>query len=301
MTTNKRAILCRSCGKLISAGVSVCPHCGARSPGVLASNSKMARTLNNIEPVQLVIGFCVLLYLGAVAFNPAIAFESSGGLFSLGSPDMRVQVLLGASGGPSWYCGYYWTLLTANFLHGSALHILFNMLWLRSLGPITSQIFGPTRFFVIFMITGMAGFALSGWGEPFLYSMIGEPFSPIPPPTLGASASIFGLMGVLVGWGRQDGSAFAAQLTRQMLTWAIALFVLGLVMSGINNLAHLGGFIGGYCMSHVLPPQRKREVDRFIKGLAIALAVLTLVGMALSFMGWSHAVFGDEPLQCKLR
>ena len=60
----------------------------------------MAQTLNNIEPVQLVIGFCVLLYLGAVAFNPPVAFESSGGLFSLGSPDMRVQVLLGASGGP---------------------------------------------------------------------------------------------------------------------------------------------------------------------------------------------------------
>ena len=104
-----------------------------------------------------------------------------------------------------------------------------------------------------------------------------------------------------VGWGRQDGSAFAVQLTRQMLTWAIALFVLGLVMSGINNLAHLGGFVAGYCMSHILPPQRRRDADRFIKGLAIALAILTLVGMALSFMGWSHAVFGDEPMQCKLR
>jgi rhomboid protease GluP len=233
-----------------------------------------------------------------LAFNPSAALQDKANLLSLGSPDPRVQLLLGATGGASWFCGQHWTLLTANFLHGSALHIFFNMLWLRNLGPISSQLFGPARFFVIFMLTGIGGFALSNWGDPLLYLVIGEPFSPIPPGTLGASASIFGLMGVLIGYGRREGGAFGAQLTRQLLTWAIALFVLGLVMSGVNNLAHLGGFITGYLLSFALPPRGQRSPERPIAVVAIFLAILTLASMAMSFISWWSYVFENEIPQC---
>ena len=52
--------------------------------------------------------------------------------------------LLGASGGiPVFGYGRWWTMLSASWLHGSLLHIIFNMMWVRDLGPVVADMFGP--------------------------------------------------------------------------------------------------------------------------------------------------------------
>ena len=61
--------------------------------------------------------------------------------------------------------------------------------------------------------------------------------------TLGASASIFGLLGALVYYGRRGGSSM---VRGEAAGYALTLFVFGLIMPGVDNYAHAGGFAGGY-------------------------------------------------------
>ena len=102
--------------------------------------------------------------------------------------------------------GHWWTMITAIYLHGGLLHILFNMLWVRQLGPMVSELFGPFRLFIIFTVSGACGFALS--------VLMGNAY------TLGASGSIFGLLAAAIVFGRQRGSSM---FTRHFLQWAIIL------------------------------------------------------------------------------
>jgi rhomboid protease GluP len=96
--------------------------------------------------------------------------------------------------------------------------------------------------------------------------------------TVGASASIFGLLGALVHYGRQSGSSL---IRGQAMQWALMLFVFGLFMRGIDNYAHAGGFIGGYGMSWFFNPLTRERGDHMI--VAAALLVLTFVAIVLSF------------------
>src|SRR5262249_41718793 len=147
------------------------------------------------------------------------------------SPGLRALQTLGATGSFSWAAGQWWTIFTAIYLHGGVLHILFNVLWIRQLGPAVEELYGSGRFFVIFTVSGALGFVVS--------NMIGIPL------TVGASGSIFGLLGAMVAYGRKRGGAFGALVLRQYGQWALLLFILGFFMSGVNNLAHAGGFVGG--------------------------------------------------------
>ena len=67
------------------------------------------------------------------------------------------------SGGfPVFFRGEWWTLLSASWLSTAACcDILFNMMWVRQLGPATSEIIGPSRTIIIYTIAGIAGFFMS--------------------------------------------------------------------------------------------------------------------------------------------
>ena len=57
--------------------------------------------------------------------------------------------------------GRWWTVLSASWLHGNLLHILFNMMWVRDLGPATADVIGPARTVVVYVVAGVCGFTLS--------------------------------------------------------------------------------------------------------------------------------------------
>ena len=102
--------------------------------------------------------------------------------------------------------GRWWTVLSAGWLHNGLLHIVFNMMWVRQLGPVCAEIFGPGRMVIIYIVAGVTGFAASSvaWllfgGIPLLG---GAGF------TVGASASVFGLLGAIVLYGQRSGSSMA--------------------------------------------------------------------------------------------
>lgn len=265
------AILCGSCRKLISKEEKRCPHCGALQPGLLGG-PMAALFRGRLDLVSVVWWVSGVLFFLSVALDARSALtmenlSSLGGLLSFGSPSMRALYLMGMTGGLAWECSHWWTVLTATFLHGGLLHIFFNLYWLRILGPATTEILGPARFTVAYLLTGAGGFLLSN-----LYSGV---------PTIGASCSIFGLMGVLVVYGRRRGGAFGQGLSRQVLAWAIIGFLISFAIPHVNNAGHLGGFVTGMVLGGLVPVTRSQE-GRGVQLLAIVLIAATLAGFGLS-------------------
>ena len=101
--------------------------------------------------------------------------------------------------------GSWWTVLSATWLHGSLLHILFNMMWVRDLGPATADVIGPARTVIIYVVSGVCGFLLSSFAGRYIGAL--PLLAGRRRITVGASASIFGLLGALVHYGRKSGSS----------------------------------------------------------------------------------------------
>jgi len=136
--------------------------------------------------------------------------------------------------------------LSAGWLHGSLLHIIFNMMWVRDLGPVVADMYGAGRMVIIYTVAGVSGFLLSSFAFGYLPHL---PFLSGAGFTVGASASVFGFLGALVYYGRRTGSS----LTRsEAIRYALILGFFGFVMRGIDNFAHAGGFFGGYLAARVL-------------------------------------------------
>lgn len=205
---------------------------------------------------------CVALYVAGLVIDPSGALRSRG-IFDFLSPSGPALRALGETGGSAWYRGEWWTLVTAIYLHGSLLHILFNVLWIRQLGPAVEEVYGTSRFFVIFTVAGVVGFVVSN-------TLLGYP-------TVGASGSIFGLLGAIVAFGRKRGGTYGALVLRQYGQWALIMFLMGLFMGGgVNNFAHAGGFVGGFMAGLVLSLAERRAetlADRALAGLCVALTV----------------------------
>jgi rhomboid protease GluP len=261
------AILCPSCGRLTNADAPTCLICGRRNPGMWGFAGPFSAIFRLRSFTNLVIGTCVALYVASLLFDPFGALRPRGP-FDIFSPSSSGLRALGQTGGYAWHRGEWWTLLTAIYLHGNLLHILFNVLWIRQLGPAVEELYGSARFFVIFTISGVVGFFVSNIATGY--------------PTVGASGSIFGLLGAMVAFGRHRGGVFGNLVIRQYGQWALVLFIMGFVMSGVNNFAHAGGFVGGLTTGLALSFEDRRAetpVDRLLATICVAL---TLAGFALS-------------------
>ena len=203
-----------------------------------------------------------------------------GGALSLFSPSGRSLFLFGASGAmPLFQAGRWWTVLSAAWLHGGLLHIVFNMMWVRQLAPATASEYGIGRTVIIYTVSSITGFLLSSWAGAFLGFL--PSFLRGATLTIGASAPIFGLLGALVYVGKKGSSAIG----RQAMGFAVILFVFGLIMTGIDNWAHLGGFAGGYGMARWLDPLQPERTDhQMVALLCIGLTILSVVASVVD--GW---------------
>jgi rhomboid protease GluP len=268
------SVVCASCGSLVGVNDASCYSCGRRNPGLWGFGPMLRALGNDLGFVWLVVYGCSALYILSLVLTVMLGGDimGSGNPLSIMSPDGAILQLLGASGsGPIFDFGRYWTVLSASWLHGGALHILFNMLWVRQLGPATADIYGPGRMVIIYTLAGAAGFVLT--------SMAGYVLGPMPIAflqgsyvTVGASASIFGLLGALVHYGRRGGSSM---IRSEAMGYATTLFVMGFIMPGVDNYAHAGGFLGGYLVSKWLDPLKPERIDHLV-GATLCLAFSAL-------------------------
>ncbi|HET9265629.1 MAG TPA: rhomboid family intramembrane serine protease [Vicinamibacterales bacterium] len=270
------SVVCTSCGSLVGVNDDRCYNCGRRNPGLWGFGPMLRRFGNDLGFVTLVVYGCSILYVAMLLVSVGLGGDIMGGGNPLGmlSPVPEVALAFGSSGAiPVFRFDMWWTVLSAGWLHGSALHILFNMLWVRQLGPAVADVYGAGRMVIIYTIASVVGFTLSSTAGYFLWWMP-IPFLRGAMQTLGASAPIFGLLGALVYYGRRGGSSIIGATALQ---YALVLGIFGFIMTGVDNYAHAGGFLGGYLAGMWLDPLRPERMDH----LLWAVACLAVTGAAI--------------------
>lgn len=277
------SVVCASCGSLVGVNDDKCYTCGRRNPGLWGFGPVLRRFGSDLGFTTAIVYGCAIVFTLSLLLTVLSGGNLMGGsIFSILGPNDFAAYALGASGAaPVFQYGRWWTLLSAGWLHGGALHILFNVMWVRQLGPAVGDIYGAARMVIIYTLSSISGFLLSS----FLAYYTSIPFFSGGWLTLGASAPIFGLLGALVHYGRRGGSSLVGS---QALNYALILGVFGLIMPGIDNSAHLGGFIGGYLASMWLDPLKRERMDHFVGAavclLATALAIIVSLATALPLL-----------------
>jgi len=259
------SVICTSCGVLVGVNDDTCYSCGRWNPGLWGYGPALRRLGNDLGFVPLVVGGTVTLYVVSLLLS---GLDVRGML----APGTRVLFLLGASGAvPVFEYGRWWTVLTAGWLHAGLLHVFFNVMWIRQLAPAVAELYGPGRMVILYTAAGVAGFAASSVAGVYL---AGLPFIGGAQFSVGASASIFGLLGALVHYGRATGHSHAREYGLQ---YALFMGVFGLIFPGVANWAHAGGFAGGYLASLLLRPGTRERIDH----LALGVLCLLLTAVAL--------------------
>jgi membrane associated rhomboid family serine protease len=137
--------------------------------------------------------------------------------------------------------------VTVVFVHGSLIHLLFNMYALWIIGPVVEALYGPVRYLVIYILCAAAGSAAS--------------FTASPTPAVGASGAVFGLFGALLVADRVHKPALtrnARNLTMQIGILIVINLVIGFSIPRIDNAAHIGGLLAGAWLGFVIVPQGAR-------------------------------------------
>jgi rhomboid protease GluP len=265
------SVLCTSCGVLVGVNDDRCYNCNRRNPGLWGFAPALRSLGTDLGFVPFVIGACATLYvLTLVASQGNIGM---GGLFSMFSPSTQALFLFGASGAqPVFLFGRWWTVLSAAWLHAGVLHILFNMMAVRQLAPQTADLYGPGRMVIIYTAGAVLGFALSSFAGAYIPGFLflrGGRF------TVGASASIAGLIGAMLAYGHRTGSSMARS---QATSYILMLALYGFMLPGIDNYAHAGGFAGGYLAARVLDPLKPERIDHMAIAVGcLALSILSII------------------------
>jgi rhomboid protease GluP len=263
-------MVCPNCRKLISKNSSECLFCGYKNPGGFNLGSISHKLFGpNFNVTNSIITFSAGLYVLSLLLDLSAIFEVRG-MFGLLAPSSLSIYKLGATGTLALQYGRWWSVVTAIFLHGGIVHIFFNMLWIRQIGPTVEEFYGTPRYLIIYFVSGAVGFVASILGGHAL--------------TIGASGSIFGLLGALVFYGKTRGGYFGEAIYKQTGTWALVLFAFGFIMSGVDNFAHAGGFAGGYLVALLINFSERRPERLWHRVLALGLGIFTILAFVLNFL-----------------
>jgi rhomboid protease GluP len=177
--------------------------------------------------------------------------------------------------------GEIWRMVTPVFIHIGLLHIFFNSYAIWIVGPQVEKLYGGARFTIIYIVTGIAGVAGSYWYHPESISA-------------GASGALFGLFGALLVFGFRYRSSIPPMFQKAVgkgVFPVIAInLVIGYVIPGIDNSAHVAGLISGALLAAVIPfKEPGSTTSSLFKFIQVVLAIVVL----LSF--YEVAVHYDGP------
>ncbi len=145
----------------------------------------------------------------------------------------------------------YYRLFTSMFLHFGWQHLFYNMLLLWFAGDMLEARSGAGRYLVIYLAGGTAGNVLS-----FLNGMEREVVS------AGASGAVFAVIGALVWLVVKNRGEAEGIDNRGLCMMAVLSLAQGFMDAGVDHMAHLGGFLGGFLLAAVLrTPSAVRTTD----------------------------------------
>jgi rhomboid protease GluP len=263
---------CVQCGRRLAAfsfGRKICPWCRQHEA---AQRGESDDSVQRVETppwlrrqdtsnviTKAIFGINVAVFLGMLF----------AGVSMLDNPAREHLVHWGANDGPRTLGGEYWRLLTCVFVHGSFLHIAFNMWCLWDLGSLAESLYGHWTFAVVYLLAGITGSLGSVIWNPNVLSV-------------GASGAIFGIAGALIasfylGEFSLPRAAVMGTL-RSVVTFVGYNLVFGAMMSRVDNAAHVGGLVGGLILGALIAkaaPDHDNPARRFA---VLALAIVLIGG-----------------------
>lgn len=208
--------------------------------------------------------FLVILMLLGFAAMVTVGGASISGYSS-------VQLVWGANFAPATQDGEWWRLISAIFLHFGIWHLMFNTFALWDAGLWVERFYGHVRFLLIFVVTGITG---------NLLSLAIHSASAV---SAGASGGIFGIYGALISffWFNRNGLVFVRYRWLFIAAGVFSVFTIlvGLFLEGIDNAAHVGGWLSGMVLGAALerPGKQRTGVRRSVFGLLFAVGLLVMI------------------------
>lgn len=168
--------------------------------------------------------------------------------------------------------GEIYRLLTCAFLHVGLIHLVVNMYSLRVIGPSVEGLIGKGKFVFIYLISAISASLMS---LVFVDSNI---------VSVGASGAIFGLMGALLYFGYHYRLYLNDAIKTQIIPVILFNLIIGFMMPGIDNGAHIGGLIGGYLSTMAIGIKNKSEKKDMINGWIVLILYLAFLSYIVFFV-----------------
>ena len=280
---------CGFCQGSVPVDYTECPYCEKSLEPYGLIQQVLAQLLPKDRPMTRVLaGFAIALYalMGLVAGGTALI-----------APSTYTLIHFGAMFPPYIAEGQWWRLVTALFLHGDLTHIGFNLWALWTLGPLIENSFGKARYLLAFLVTGVVSTLVSllwssialGFAESVTIPMLFTPetVSTFTTPSVGMSGALTGLIGVGIAAGHKVSTPMGLEVRNQLMKWMGFIVVFGLLVPGIDNAAHFGGFFAGLAIGYLLPlrGRAKRAGGFFFDALAVVCAVVIVGSVVLQGVG----------------
>ena len=260
-------VRCQRCGRSVCPACQVpsavgvhCVDCTARAgAGRRAPTTALGGRLSDGSTVitKALIAACVVVFMAQNL--PA-------------STGMGLSVIRGLALVPAFVGAEPWRLLTSALLHGSIMHLAFNMWALWVLGEALEPLLGRWRYSALMALSALGGstavYWLSAPGSRDWFTA-----------TVGASGTVFGLFAAMFVIQRRFG---------RDTTSIVVILVLNLVFSftaaGISWQGHLGGLVTGGVVAAVYAwaPRERRGALSAVGTAAVALALIGLVALRLA-------------------
>ncbi|HVF19743.1 MAG TPA: rhomboid family intramembrane serine protease [Mycobacteriales bacterium] len=271
-------VRCNRCDKYI------CPDCmhsaavGFHCPDCVREANRTVRQRQTLfggkvsgeegAVTKVLIGLCVVVYV------LQLSDASIVGRFA----DLPAEVSLREAGSrivadvEGVAAGQYYRLLTSAFLHGSPIHIAFNMYALFAFGTQVERSLGHVRYLALYLLSALGGSTLS-----FLLAEVGGgQYLVRSSASVGASGAVFGLFGayyVIAKRLRAD--------TGQIVGLIVINLAIGFAIPQIDNWAHIGGLVTGVAVMYAISKVPRGPRRGLIQGVAMGAIALVVVGLVV--------------------
>lgn len=211
--------------------------------GTLNTKSDLEDFLILLVPRKDFFTTPILIHLNVLIF--LLLFFFGYGFMHVKGSDL---LHFGANFKPLVLQGEIWRFLSSIFLHGGFLHLLMNMMALFFAGLFLESLLGKWRLLLLYMVTGIAASLASFiWYDATV--------------SVGASGAIFGLYGYFIAAIIYQSFPYKMHsgFLYSLLAYVGINLVMGLIGSGgIDNAAHIGGLVSGFCYGVLFPVEKKK-------------------------------------------
>ena len=280
---------CPGCGNLTPADNADCVHCGFRSLASVVAERERVNTVNFVRALFTRASPFTFVFVG-LNLGVFVLMWMSGGM-SLMAADDAALIGFGAKFNPLIDEQHqYWRLVTCIFIHIGFLHLIMNNYALWILGQEIEQIYGSSRFVLLYLTAGVVGSLSSYIVRPENLSA-------------GASGAIFGLFGVMgtfaFRYRKEIPDALRRDIIRRIIPIILINLAFGFSVRFVDNSAHIGGLLAGVALALVVPYKRPGEVAS-ARGWKVA-EIVCLAIILISFIAVFRNYDGPRPSLANLR